>query len=98
MPVTHEISELMTNFHSYILRYNLTYNRLSFFRYGNQAQIEFYLDQYNTREEYINHIQGMRWLDQATNTSGGIYRMYNEVFQVGDLFMGTHNESKHQTI
>ena len=46
--------------------------------YGNRARVAFNLNEYQTLDEVYTAIDAINWLDQNTNTSGGIWMM-NEI-------------------
>ena len=48
--------------------------------YGNRARTQFYLNTYSSGQNISNAIDNIRWLDQNTNTSGGIRLMYTDLF------------------
>ena len=48
--------------------------------YGNRATVEFHLNTHNDTESYLAAIDQIQWKDQATNTSGGIAVMRDEMF------------------
>ena len=48
--------------------------------YGNGANLAFNLNDYTTVEEVNAAIASIPWLNQNTNTSGGIRLMYRDMF------------------
>ena len=48
--------------------------------YGNRATINFHLNEHNTSESMSDAIDEVKWKDQKTNTSGGIYVMRTQMF------------------
>ena len=48
--------------------------------YGNEADVAFHLNTYNTSEQILAAIDEINWKDQETNTSGGIRTMYRDMF------------------
>ena len=49
-------------------------------KFSNEAELEFYLDEYQTKLAIIDNIQGMSYLGGNTNTSGGLRLMREDVF------------------
>ena len=48
--------------------------------YGNKAHIQFYLNTYENSQTITNAIDNINWLQENTNTSGGIRLMYRDLF------------------
>lgn len=48
--------------------------------YGSQARIQFHLNQYDNPADAVDAIKLIPWLDEDTNTSGGIYVMKDIMF------------------
>ena len=49
--------------------------------YGNSAEVNFYLDTYSETQEMMDAVRRIRWKDQNTNTSAGIYEMHYTVLR-----------------
>ena len=48
--------------------------------YGNQARLAFQLNTYDNEQDVLEAIEEIPWLDQNTNTSGGIRLMHRDMF------------------
>ena len=49
-------------------------------KFGYQVQVEFYLDNHIFNQNSLeDNIRRMRWLDETTNTAGGLETMRLEV-------------------
>ena len=65
--------------------------------YGNSAILAFNLDTYDTEADVMDAIDGIPWLDQNTNTSGGIRLMHRDMFTVGGGKSLTYRVMCHNT-
>lgn len=54
--------------------------RVAAITYGNRATPNFYLDTYDNKADIKNALDGIRWKDQETNTSGAIWYMMANMF------------------
>ncbi len=82
----------------------------SFCRYSNVARNEFFLNSHSDKAELLKAIEGISYMGQSTNTSGGILTAMHEQFTTtkGDrlnspnviilLTDGVSNIDKHRTI
>lgn len=63
--------------------YNTRFGSVTF---GNEATINFQLNTYNTTQQILNAIDGIRYKDENTNTSGALWMMRSIMFtsQNGD--------------
>ena len=48
--------------------------------YGNEARLAFHLNTYDNEQDVLDAISRIPWLDQNTNTSGGIRLMHRDMF------------------
>ena len=54
--------------------------RVAVIRFSQNAEVMFYLDEYETAEEMIEHVRRLDYLSGGTNTSGALKVMRQEVF------------------
>ncbi|CAD5119952.1 DgyrCDS8533 [Dimorphilus gyrociliatus] len=54
--------------------------RIGLLTYGNRATIQFHLNKYSDKQSIINAVENIKWKNQNTNTSGGIYVMDKVMF------------------
>lgn len=60
--------------------------RIGVVAYGKEANVEFYLNEYNRSSAILKHIEEIEWMgpQAKTNTSGGIRVMYMDVFNMAN--------------
>ena len=92
-------------------------NQVAAISYGNRATVHFHLGEYDQvgaasgdDTELLGSFDSIRWKDQWTNTSGGIYLAKNEIFntiyqdrpRAGNVVVlltdGVSNKDRHLTI
>ncbi len=57
-------------------------HRVGIASFGSYASIEFYLNDHGYLGDLIEAVDSIKWLDEMTNTSGGIRVMRKEIFNI----------------